>query len=136
MICGVATNNDVSNIWADIAAAPTKREGLATLVQYLMSGMTVCCHKFLGHADILHINIALYNFAVGNHFVNPGDNLVYPAGSLTMWAYFQGYGDVCAWIAAADSDMTALSGCNTQANQINRASKVHLAPISGAHTLR
>ena len=58
------------------------------LVQYLMSRMKVCRHNLLGHADLLYINITLYNFAVGNHFVNPGDNLVYPVGSLTIWTYF------------------------------------------------
>lgn len=38
-------------------------------------------------------------------------------------------------MAVVDSDMTALNGHNAQANQIARAAKVHLTPISGVHTL-
>ena len=38
-------------------------------------------------------------------------------------------------MAAVDSDMTALNGHNAQADQIARAAKVYLAPISRVHTL-
>ena len=39
-------------------------------------------------------------------------------------------------MATADSDLAALDGRNAQADQIARAAKVHLVPISGAHTLQ
>ena len=85
MVCGVATNTDVPKIWSDVAAAPNKQEGLVTLVQYLMSGMSVFRCNFLGHADPLHVSIALYNFVAGDRFINPGDDPAYPADGLSMW---------------------------------------------------
>ena len=56
MVCGVATNTDVPKIWSDVAATPTKQEELVTLIQYLMSGMTVCRYNFLGDADLIHVS--------------------------------------------------------------------------------
>ena len=53
-----------------------------------------------------------------------------------MWTSLQGHGDVGAWMATTNSDMVALDGCNTQANYISRATKFHLAPISGARVLQ
>ena len=53
MICGVATNADISDIWIEVAGATTKQVGLALLVQFLMGGVSVCCRNFLGHSDLL-----------------------------------------------------------------------------------
>ena len=69
MICGVATNTYVPKIWSDIAASPIKQEGLAILVQYLMSGMTVCYRDFLGRADLLRVSIAIYNIVIAIKFL-------------------------------------------------------------------
>ena len=74
MVCGVATNAEVLEIWADIADAPTRQEGLATLVQYLMAGMQVFRREFIGHADLLHVFIPLYNFVARDRFTNPEEN--------------------------------------------------------------
>jgi len=61
-----------------------KQEGITTLIQYLMSGILVCRQDFMGHTDLLHVSIPLYNFVAGDRFVNPGENLAYPAGGMSM----------------------------------------------------
>ena len=37
--CGVAMDTEVPEIWGEVAANPTKEEGLAVLSQYLLTGM-------------------------------------------------------------------------------------------------
>ena len=39
LVCGFSTNKEVPVIWSEVAAAPTKEEGLAILSQYLFMGM-------------------------------------------------------------------------------------------------
>ena len=87
MVCGVVTNAVMSEIWSNVAAASTKEEGLATLVQYLISGMRVCHQDFMGHADLLHVSIPLYNFVAGDRFTNPGENLPCPTLSCRLHVY-------------------------------------------------
>ena len=84
MVYGVATNADVAEIWPNVAASPIKQEGLATLVQYLMSSMWVFRQDFMGHANLLHISIPMYNFVTRDRFTNPGENLACPTGSMSM----------------------------------------------------
>ena len=84
MICGIATDMDVSKIWYDISAAPNKQEGLVTLVQYLLPGMIVFRWDFLEHTDLFHVNITLYNFVAGDRFINLGDNLACLTWGLSM----------------------------------------------------
>ena len=67
-------------IWVEVAAASTRQEGLALLVQYLLSGMATYRCDFHEHVDLLHVLIPLYNVVAGNRFVNPGENLACPAG--------------------------------------------------------
>ena len=136
MICGVATNSGIPTIWGEVAAAPNKQSGLAMLVQYLMGDMTSCRRTYLGHSDLLHCSIPLYNFVAGDRFVNPGENPACPAGGMSMWTTLQGTGDVGERMASADADLTALDGRNAQADQVARAAKVHLQPISGATNLQ
>ena len=107
-----------------------------TLVQYIMSGMLVCRRDFLGYADLFHVSIALYNVVAGDRFVNLGDNPACLTGGISMWTSLHGHVDVGDRMATADSDLSALDGRNAQADQIARAAKVHLVPISGARTLQ
>ena len=118
MVCGVATNAEVPDIWSQVAAAPTKQEGLAILVQYLMSGMQICRHDFMGHADLLHVSIPLYNFVAGDRFTNPGENPACPAGGMSLWTSLQGVTDIGYRMATADADMVALDGRNAATDQI------------------
>ena len=90
LVCGVGTQLDVSEIWADLVAAPTKQEGLAILVQYSISGMLVYRWDFIGHANLLHVSIPLYNFVAGDRFTNPDENPACPAGGMSMWTSIQG----------------------------------------------
>jgi hypothetical protein len=107
MICGVSTNAEIPRIWMEVAAASTRQEGLALLVQYLLSGMATCRREFHGHADLLHVSIPLYNFVAGDRFVNPGENPACPAGGMSFWTSLQGQGDVGLRMAAADADVAA-----------------------------
>ena len=136
MICGVATNSGIPSIWGEVAAAPNKQSGLAMLVQYLMGDMTSCRRTYLGHSDLLHCSIPLYNFVAGDRFVNPGENPACPAGGMSMWTTLQGNGDVGERMASADADLTALDGRNALADQVARAARVHLQRISGATNLQ
>ena len=136
MICGVSTNGGIPTIWGEVAAAPNKQQGLAMLVQYLMGDMASCRRTYMGHSDLLHCSVPLYNFVAGDRFVNPGENPACPAGGMSMWTTLQGTGDVGDRIASADADLTALDGRNVKADQVARASKVHLQPISGATNLQ
>ena len=92
-------------IWSDVSAAPTKQEGLVTLIQYLMPGMIFFRQDFLGHADLLHVNTTLYNFVASDRFINPGDNPACLTVGFSMWTSLQGHVCVGAWMATADSDM-------------------------------
>ena len=96
---------DAPKIWSDGVNAPTKQERLATLIQYIAPGMTVFRCNFLVYADLLRVNISLYNFVVGDRFINPGDNSAYLTGGLSMWITLQGYGFVGDWMVTADSDI-------------------------------
>ena len=136
MICGVATNAEIPRIWMEVAAASTRQEGLALLVQYLLSGMATCRWEFHGHADLLHVSIPLYNVVAGDRFVNPGENPACPAGGMSFWTSLQGQGDVGLRMAAADADVAALDARNAMADQIARASKVTLQGIVGASNLQ
>ena len=106
------------------------------LVQYLMGDMRTCRRTYLGYSDLLHCSIPLYNFVAGDRFVNPGENPACPAGGMSMWTTLQGLGDIGDSIASADADLTALDGRNALADQVARAAKVHLQPISGASNLQ
>ena len=55
------------------------------LAQYLMGDMTNCRRTYLGHSDLLHCSIPLYNFVAGDRFVNPRENPACPAGGMSMW---------------------------------------------------
>ena len=136
MICGVATNDGIPSIWREVAAAPNKQSGLAMLRQYLMKDMRSCRRTYLGHPEWLHCSIPLYNFVAGDRFVNPGENPACPAGGMSMWTTLQGEEDVGEQMASVDADLTALDGRNVQADQVARAAKVHLQPISGATNLQ
>ena len=136
MVCGVSTNAEVPGIWSDVAAAHSKQEGLALLVQYLMSGMQVCRRDFMGHADLLHVSIPLYNFVAGDRFTNPGDNPACPAGGMSLWTSLQGQNDIGYRMATADADMAALDGRNAAADQIARAARIHLQVINEARNLQ
>lgn len=136
MVCGVATNAEVPEIWSQVAAAPTKQEGLAILVQYLMSGMQICRHDFMGHTDLLHVSIPLYNFVAGDRFTNPGENHACPAGCMSLCTSLQGTTDIGYRMATADADMAALDGRNAAADQIARAARIHLQAIHDAQNLQ
>ena len=101
--------------------------------------MTACRQTDLGQSDLLHYSIcsiSLYNFVAGDRFVNPGENLTCPAGGMSIWTTLQGMGDVGNRMALSDADLTALDGRNTMVDQVTRAAKVHLQPISGATNLQ
>ena len=119
-----------------MAVTPTKQEGLATLVQYLMSGMRVYRGYFMGHVDLLHISIPLYNFVAGDRFTNPSENTVCPAGGMSMWTSLQSQIDIGYRMTTTDADMAALDGRNAAADQIARAVRIHLQPIHEAHSLQ
>ena len=53
MVYVIVTNVVIPEIWSNVAATFTKKEGLATLVQYLISDMRVCRQDFMGDADLL-----------------------------------------------------------------------------------
>ena len=55
---------------------------------------------------------------------------------MSMWTTLQGTGDVGERMASADADLTALDGRNALAEQVARAAKVHLQPISGVTNLQ
>ena len=126
MVCGVATNADVPEIWSNVAAAPTKQEGLATLVQYLMSGMRVYRGYFMGHVDLLHISIPLYNFVAGDRFTNHSENPPCPTGGISMWTSLRSQTDIGYRMATTDADMAALDGRNAAVDQIARVAMIHL----------
>ena len=71
MICGVATDNGIPGIWGEVGVASNKQSVLAMLVQYLMGDLTDYRRTYLGHSDLLHFSIPLYNFVTGDRFVNP-----------------------------------------------------------------
>jgi len=135
-ICGVATDAEIPRIWTEVQACKSKQDGLACLVQHLMADMGNCRREFLGHSDILHVSVPLYNFVAGDRFVNPGENPACPAGGLSLWSTLQGKGDVGFRMASADADLAALDGRNAMSDQIARAAKVHLQVISGATNLQ
>ena len=90
MVCAVATNVDVPEIWSNVEASPIKQEGLVTLVQYFMFGMMVYHWDFMGHAALLYISIPLYNFFARDRFTNPVENPACPVGGMSMWTFLQG----------------------------------------------
>ena len=101
-----------------------------------MGDMTNCRKTYLGHSDFLRCSIPLYNFVVVDRFINPWENPACPAGRMSMWTTLYGTGDVGKRIASADADLTALDGRNALVDQVARADKVHLQPISGATNLQ
>ena len=65
--------------------APIKQAGLANLVQHLISGMAGYQRDYMGHYDLLHCSVPLYNFVAGDRIMNPGENPTCPAGGMSMW---------------------------------------------------
>ena len=53
-----------------------------------------------------------------------------------MWTTLQRKEDVGKRMALADANLTVLDGWNAVADQIARAARVHLQPISGATNLQ
>ena len=53
-----------------------------------------------------------------------------------MWTTLQGKEDVGKRMALLDANLTALDGQNAVVDQIARAARVHLRPISGATNLQ
>ena len=52
--------------------------------------------------------------------MNPGENLVCPAGGMSMWTTLQGKGDIGKWMALADANFSTLDGRNTMTDQITQ----------------
>ena len=74
MICRVATNVEIPAIWGEVAGASTKHAGLSNLVQHLIPDMVIYQRVYIGHSDLLHYIVPLYNFVVGGRFVDLGEN--------------------------------------------------------------
>ena len=110
----VATDREPPPIWGEVAADPSKQEGLAFLSHYLITGMELCRHDFHGHTQLLHTGGALYNFIAGDRFVNPGQNPACPAGGFSMWTGLQGAEDIGEAIVASGANMTALDVKNAR----------------------
>ena len=80
MICEIAPNAQIPGIWLDVTGLSTREVGLELLVQYIMESMTTCQKDYLDHPYILHYIVPLYNFIVGDRFVNTGENPARPTG--------------------------------------------------------
>lgn len=91
-LCGVRSDDDILDVWKEVHASPSLQEGLALLVQYLMSRMGYCHKEYFGHVDILHCSFPLCNFVVGDKFVNPRETPACPAGGMRMRTTLQGRG--------------------------------------------
>ena len=74
MIYGVPTNVDIPAIWTAVANTKSRQEGYSRLVTHLMSSILDYRRDFHGHTNLLHCSVPLYNFVVGNRFINPGGN--------------------------------------------------------------
>ena len=61
-----------------------KASQFALLVEYYMAGILVCHRNYLGHSDLLHYSVPLYNFVEEDHFINLGENTTCPAGGISM----------------------------------------------------
>ena len=92
-------------------------DGLENLVQHLMSCMAVCWRDYLGHSDLLHCSVPLYNFVTEDRFVNPGENPVCPVGGMSMWTTLQGKGDTGARMALVDAELSTINRRNAIADQ-------------------
>jgi len=62
--------------------------------------------------------------------VNPGENPVCPVGIMLLLTSLEGQGDVGLPMVSANADVIVLDNRNTTANQVTKADKVHLQPIS------
>ena len=83
-----------------------------------MSGMSICQRGYLGHSNLLHCSVALYNFVAGDRFVNPEENPACPTSGIHMWTTLQGKGDIGEWMTLADADVSTLDGRKIMADQI------------------
>ena len=82
--CGVTTYVNVPDIWSEVAAPQTKKEGLTVLTQYLLTGMELCCREFHGHVELLHVGGGVYNFLAGNRFSTRGTNPACPVREFSV----------------------------------------------------
>ena len=80
MICGIVSDAQISGIWLEVAGASTRQTGMALLVQYIITRYDYIyaeLHMPLRPSILL---CPLYNFVVGDRFVNPRENHIYPVG--------------------------------------------------------
>ena len=92
-------------------------DGLENLVQHLMSCMVLCWRNYLGHSNLLHCSVPIYNFVAGDRFVNPGENLAYHVGGISMWTTLQGKGDIGVRMALADAELSTINRRNDMVDQ-------------------
>ena len=52
-----------------VAGVSIKQTGLTLLVHYLMPCISICQRGHLGHSNLLHCSVTLYNFMAGDRFV-------------------------------------------------------------------
>ena len=108
MIRDVASNPEIPGIWLEVAGVTIKQVGLALLIQYIIAWMIVYHPNYLGHSNLLHCSVLLYNFVAGGRFANLGENSAYHMGSIPMWTTLKGEGGVGDKILTVDANLAAL----------------------------
>ena len=126
--CGVATDDEVPAVWAEVAGAGTVTTKISLLTQFLQTDLSECRHKFFGHIkEMLHVSLPLFNFIMKGRFSNIASDSACPVGGFLWWTSPQGLtSDKGAAIAATEADAVARDLRLATANQIAHSSKMVL----------
>ena len=127
-ICGVATDYEVPDIWAEVVRARTVATKMALLTQFLQTDLSECRNRFFGHVeDMLHAPLPLLNFVMKRQFSNIGPYPACPAGGFSGWTSPQGLAsDRGAAMDSMEADTFARDLRMATDNQISRSSKLIL----------
>ena len=119
-----------------MALARTKFEGLALLLKFFLTGMSVCQSIFHGHADLLHISLPLFNFVTRGVFTNHCNHLACPSGGISPLTSLQGMVDRGEAVASTLAGIGYQDSRLANADSLAHGAKVTMSVIAGSDNLR
>ena len=130
--CGVAVDRELPPIWEAVARRKGRIEGIATLNQALMKGLTSCRLVFGGRTH-LSASFLLLAFKKNVSLLNPYLNPTCTGGRFTPWLTRQGLVEASTH-GSADASFLAqqLDGRLALADSFRMAARVRLAIIPSA----
>ena len=131
-VCRVAVDVDLPPIWESFARGRGKMDGLATLNQALMRGLT-SCRRIFGWSAHFSASLPLLAFVKNVSLLNPSLDPACTRGGFTPWLTRQGLVEASTR-GCADASLLVqqLDGRLALADSLRMATRIRLAVIPSA----